>query len=200
MTQQDLIAPCQGKAVEVKQGQLVTITDLEGGQVADFFAVASGDTEEVVSPGVTMDCNASLWLKAGDIIYSTRYRPMFRVVADTVGGHDLLHPCCRPEMYDFFYQNGAGHPNCFDNINAFLDQKLPIIRPINLFMHTVVGADGSIRVMPPRSQPGDYFVLAALMDARVILAACSVSESDCNAGKCTAIGVTISDVPGAQGR
>ena len=37
--------------------------------------------------------------------------------SDDVGTHDLLFPSCRPEMYEFFYQNGDEHPNCFDNIN-----------------------------------------------------------------------------------
>ncbi len=42
---------------------------------------------------------------------------MFRILSDDVGTHDLLFPSCRPEMYEFFYQNGDGRPNCFDNIN-----------------------------------------------------------------------------------
>ena len=42
---------------------------------------------------------------------------MFRILSDDVGTHDLLFPFCRPKMYEFFYQNGDGHPNCFDNIN-----------------------------------------------------------------------------------
>ena len=33
---------------------------------------------------------------------------MFQIVEDEVGMHDLLHPCCRPEMYDFFYQDVKG--------------------------------------------------------------------------------------------
>ena len=34
---------------------------------------------------------------------------MFKVIYDKVGEHDFLFSCCRPEMYDFFYQNGSGY-------------------------------------------------------------------------------------------
>jgi len=53
------------------------------------------------------------------------------------------------EMYDYFYQNGKGHPNCLDNINACLKAKHSIIHPVNFFMHTRVNSDGSISVEEP---------------------------------------------------
>ena len=112
------IPPSSGRAIEVRRGQKIAVTDTEGGQVVDFFAEMAGDPDEFLSTGVTIDCNDSLRLRVGDRIYSNRYTPMFRVLSDDVGVHDLLHPCCRPEMYDFFYGNGAGHPNCHDTINA----------------------------------------------------------------------------------
>ena len=116
-----------------------------------------------------------------------------KVVYDDVGVHDLLHPCCRSEMYDFFYGNGKGHSNCLDNINAALRENRPIIRPVNLFMHTEVYPDGKIKVLPPASRAGDKVVLLAEADLRVGIAACSVSESDCNGGKCSAIKIVIED-------
>lgn len=42
---------------------------------------------------------------------------MFRILSGDVRTHDLLFPSCCPEMYEFFYQNGDGRPNRFDNIN-----------------------------------------------------------------------------------
>lgn len=79
--------------------------DVEGGQVVDFFAEVSGHPDESLLPGVTIDCNGSLKLKTGDTIYTNMYRPMMEFLSDDVGEHDLLHPCCRPEMYEFFYHN-----------------------------------------------------------------------------------------------
>ena len=186
-----MINPCSGARIEVKKGQTIEVIDVDGGQVVDFFAQRKDDPSEFVSPGVTIDCNESLRLKIGDVIYSTRYHPMFRVLADDVQEHDLIHPCCRPEMYDFFYHNGEGHSNCFDNINGALGTAHPVIRPINLFMYTKINADGSIEVCPPKSKAGDKIVLEALEDVTLGVAACSVSESSCNIGGCSAIQIVV---------
>ena len=103
--QEYIINACQGRAIDVKKDQLIAVIDIEGGQVVDFFAENPNNPEEFVSPGVTVDCNESLRLSVGDTIYSNLYNPMFSVISDDVGEHDLLHPCCRPEMYEFFYHN-----------------------------------------------------------------------------------------------
>ena len=185
------IPACSGRVIDVKKGQTVTVIDTEGGQVVDFFAEVPGDSSEFLSTGVTIDCNESLRLAVGDTVYTNRYRPMFTVLSDDVGEHDLLHPCCRPEMFEFFYHNGAGHSNCFDNINAALDTDHPIIHPLNIFMYTKIEPNGKIAVLPPPSNAGDSIVLRAEMDVRLGIAACSVSESACNSGRCTAIEVQI---------
>ena len=122
-----LISACSGKRFDLKAGQTITVIDTEGGQVADFFAVCAENPDEFLSSAVTIDCNESLRIGTGSIIYTNLYRPMFEVVLDDVGRHDLLFPSCRPEMYDFFYGNGKGHPNCFDNINRVLTEKRLII-------------------------------------------------------------------------
>lgn len=186
-----IIQACTGAKFEVKQGQTITVVDIDGGQVVDFFAEVSGNPREFLSTGVTIDCNESLRLNVSDTIYTNLYRPMMKVLADDVSEHDLLHPCCRKEMYDFFYHNGEGHPNCLDNINGTLGENHPIITPINLFMHTKINADGTISVEAPLSKAGDKIVLEALMDITLGVAACSVSESKCNSGKCSAVKIII---------
>ena len=195
-----IISACSGRRIDVKRGQTITVIDTDGGQVVDFFAEAAGCPSEFLSTGVTIDCNESLRLRIGDTVYTNLYRPMMKVMADDVGEHDLLHPCCRPEMYDFFYHNGAGHPNCLDNINGALGERRPIITPVNLFMHTRINADGSISVEAPLSGPGDRIVLEALMDITLGVAACSVSESQCNSGKCSPVKVIVDPaLPQAHG-
>lgn len=186
-----IINACSGICIEVLPGQEVAVIDLEGGQVVDFFAENAENREEFLSTGVTIDCNESLRLKVGDGIYSNRYRKMFEILYDEVGEHDLLHPCCRPEMYDFFYQNGKDHPNCLDNINHSLGEARPIIQPVNLFMHTKLYSDGRISVEPPVSKPGDQIILRADMHMRLGIAACSVSESKCNNGACTPVKIVV---------
>ena len=186
-----MIPACTGMKMDVRQGQLITVIDIEGGQVVDFFAEADGNPNEFLSTGVTIDCNESLKLNIGDTIYTNLYRPMMEVLDDDVGEHDLLHPCCRPEMYDFFYHNGAGHPNCLDNINQALGEHRVIITPVNLFMNTRIQPNGRIAVEKPISKAGDKIVFKALMDITLGVAACSVSESQCNSGKCSPIRIII---------
>ena len=186
-----MIPACSGKRINVKKGQKITVVDVEGGQVVDIFAEATGNQGEFLSTGVTIDCNESLRLNAGDTIYTNLYRPMMAVISDDVGEHDLLHPCCRPEMYDFFYHNGDGHPNCLDNINGALGENRPIITPINLFMFTRIHENGDISVEAPISKAGNKVVLEALMDITLGVAACSVSESLCNSGKCTSVKIIV---------
>lgn len=193
LKQEYIMNACTGKSIDVTAGQIITVIDVEGGQVVDFFAENAESPHEFLSTGVTIDCNDSLHIKVGDFIYSNLYNPMFQIMIDEVGEHDLLHPCCRPEMYDFFYHNGDGHPNCLDNINQSLGETRPIIQPVNLFMYTKIHSDGAISVEPPLSKAGNKIVLKAAMNTRLGIAACSVNESDCNSGKCTSIKVIIED-------
>ena len=191
MIEEYVIAACSGMKIDVKKGQNIEVIDIEGGQVVDFFAEVGGNKDEFLSTGVTIDCNESLKLKNNDIIYTNLYNPMMKVIYDDVEEHDLPHPCCRKEMYDFFYNNGDGHPNCLNNINGALGEHRPIITPINLFMNTKINTDGSISVEKPISKAGDKIILKALMDIKLGIASCSVSESDCNSGKCSPIKIII---------
>ncbi|MEE0420465.1 MAG: urea carboxylase-associated family protein [Lachnospiraceae bacterium] len=191
MSKEYIIPACSGTKIDVKQGQSITVIDIEGGQVVDFFAEVKGNTNEFLSTGVTIDCNESLKLNIGDTIFTNLYRPMMKVLSDDVGEHDLLHPCCRPEMYEFFYHNGEKHPNCFENINKVLREQRAIITPVNLFMHTKINTNGSISVEEPLSKAGDKIILKALIDLVLGVAACSVSESKCNSGKCSSIKIII---------
>ena len=50
------------------KGQYVAVEDMDGGQVADFFAEALGQKQEFLSTGMTIDCNESLRLRVGDVL------------------------------------------------------------------------------------------------------------------------------------
>lgn len=185
-----------GKAFRLKENDTITIVDLKGEQVVDFFAVNAEDETEFLSTGVTIDCNDSIALRKGFNIFTNRYNMMFQIVKDDVKVHNLLHPCCRPEMYNFLYGNGEGHNNCFDNINNALGrwniEKFNLIQPVNLFMNTKINFEsGQITIEKPISREGDQITLTSKMDTVVAVAACSVSESMCNGGNPTPIKVEV---------
>ena len=47
-----------------------------------------------------------------------------------------------------------------------------IPQPLNLFSSTRVDADGDVVTHPNATQPGDYAIFEALMDAIVVVSAC----------------------------
>lgn len=59
--------------------------------------------------------------------------------------------------------------------------------------YTKIKSDGSISVEKPLSKAGDKVVLKALMDVHIGIATCSVSESDCNGGKCSSIKIIVGE-------
>ena len=191
------ISPMSGISKKVKQHSLIEVIDLEGQQVVDFFALNMDNQNEFLSTGVTIDCNENLKVYLGSTIYTNLYNRMFTIIKDDVCEHDLLHPCCRPEMFDFFYNNGTGHSNCLDNINnafrKFSFNKHAEITPFNIFMHTKIMPDGRISVETPLSKPGDKIVLKAEMDVVLGIASCSVSESKCNGGQCRPIKLVVKE-------
>ena len=89
------IEPCDGTGLDVRAMQTITVIDMEGGQVADCSAESAENPDEFLSTAVTIDCNESLRIEENGIIYFNCYRPMFRILPDEVGTHDLLFPCCR---------------------------------------------------------------------------------------------------------
>ncbi|WP_331275623.1 DUF1989 domain-containing protein [Peptostreptococcus equinus] len=42
-----IIPACSGKSIDVKKGQKITVIDIEGGQVVDFFAQS---TKSIITP------------------------------------------------------------------------------------------------------------------------------------------------------
>lgn len=191
-----MIVPAQtGVSLQISKHCQFDIIDLFGQQVVDFFATNPRNHREFISPGVTMDINESLYLNEGDLLYSNLYNPMFKILKDEVGTHDLIHPSCRSEMYDYFYDNGPSHPSCYQNIFREMEKYGPwkpsIIRPINFFMNTQIDSNGNFTVLPPISHAGDKVTLECLMDAIIFLTPCSVSESQCNGGKCTSVEILI---------
>lgn len=60
MSEEYIIPACAGIKIDVKQGQNITVVDMEGGQVVDFFAEVTNSQNEFLSTGVTIDCNESL--------------------------------------------------------------------------------------------------------------------------------------------
>ena len=134
------IKPGQAHAVEVKAGQFVQITDVQGKQVADFVAFGLEDRAEYLSVAHTRSANANVMLQQGMKLYSNRRTPMFELVEDKVGRHDLLFAACDPARYEEL--GDPGHANCRTALAEALApfdvayDRIP--DPVNWFMNVAI--------------------------------------------------------------
>ncbi len=182
-------------AFTVRKGTLFRVVDIEGKQVADLVSFSRTDHDEKLSTGATIDCNGSLAVGRGDILYSNRYRPMLTVEDDSVGRHDILHPPCSRWMYMFQYGIKDSHPSCLENLSNALSEfgiyEYVISTTLNIFLNTRILPNGRIHIEEPLSNPGDYIELRAEIDMIMAISACCVEESTCNAYRATPLKVVF---------
>lgn len=177
------IPPCSARAVELDEGEELVIVDPEGQQVSDLVAFNRADLDEYLSSGRSIDYASKLWLSTGDLLYSNRSRPMFDIVEDTCGRHDITLTPCSKEMFAIIYGETEGRPGCEGNLATALApwgigvDRVPIA--FNVFMHVSVDGDtGRIEVLPPMSRPGDHIRLRARMPLVAAMTACSAGQSN----------------------
>ena len=180
MTQ--IIAPRSGTAFTLERGQVLRVIDPEGTQVSDLLAFAADDVRETLSNGRTFDYEETLRMGAGNRLWSNRSQIMLSIVEDTVGTHDFLLTPCSEATFRHFYPEQPVHRGCFGNLAEALapfgiePDQIPCA--FNMFMNVPVAPDGTLRVDPPVSKPGDYIRLRAEMDLIIGLTACSAYASN----------------------
>lgn len=177
------IGPRTGTAFTINRGDLLTVTDPCGEQVADLVAFAQSDRREYISSGRTIDYASRLFLTTGDLLYSNRSNIMLSIVEDDVGRHDFLLTPCSKDTFRIIYGDEHPHQGCFGNLAGALEpfgiepDDIPIA--FNCFMHVAIdGQSGEISVEPPLSRAGDRVVFRAEMDLIVGLTACSALQSN----------------------
>ena len=165
-----------GRAVVAEAGDLITIIDVKGQQALDFVALAARDLDEALSGVETRRALRSLYVKVGDILVSSRGRPMLEIVEDSIGVHDYSIPACDPTRYAVDF-GCPGHRNCLDNmfepLQAFgLTSPLQIPEPFNFFQNSPVVEGGRTGVVDPPSGAGDRILLRALMNLVCAVSSC----------------------------
>jgi uncharacterized protein YcgI (DUF1989 family) len=181
------VAPASAEAFVLPGGWTLRVTDPEGSQVGDLFCVALDDPAERFSQARTRVYLERITLRLGDRLWSSRNRPLLVLEEDTVGVHDLLFCGCSRHVFASFF-GIEGKTGCLDHLAAALEPygvaPDAVEAPLDLFMCTEVGADGSLRINPSPSRPGDHVVLRAETDLVVALAACADDLTDCNGRRC----------------
>jgi uncharacterized protein YcgI (DUF1989 family) len=177
------IKPGDAFASKVLADQLIQIIDVAGKQVASFVAFAQADYAERLSTGVTRSTNASIMLQKGMTIWSNRREPMFELLTDSVGRHDMLYAACGAHR-DANGSTETSRANCRDALCAALASfeigadELP--DPVNWFMNVAIKQRGELEVREPLSERNDQVVLRALKDTVVAISDCPQSEHAAN--------------------
>jgi uncharacterized protein YcgI (DUF1989 family) len=166
-----VVPPGCVRALSVAAGQLLAVTDLDGGQPAGLFAVAAEDMEHILSPHHTRVFTNSFVLRLGMRLVSNRRRPMMVLGRDPVGAHDLLMPITNGTDNEEAAASPPFRQAVFAAFAAVGVQPRKIADPVNLFLDVRVEANGSLT---PRGAPavaGDTVIFRVLMPLIVAVAA-----------------------------
>ena len=184
------------RAFEVKKSQFLTIIDLEGQQVGDFIAFNKDNHEEKLSPVHTRTSLLTLKIRVGDQLRTNLRNPMFEVIKDTVGSHDLLLAMCDERRYLVDY-GVEHHRNCLTNFDEALKpygiSRTQIPDPFNIFQNTEIKSDGRLIQKPCVSQTGDHIVFRALMDVIGAVSACPMDLNPIGGGEITDLMIRIEE-------
>jgi uncharacterized protein YcgI (DUF1989 family) len=192
----EVVVPArEGRGVFVDRGQLLDIVSVEGRQVGDLVAWRRDSPDEYMSPTHTVSCNGSIRLRVNDRLFTNRRNPIFTILHDDVGKHDIVVPCCDQERYarDF---NDPHHRHCLGNLMQARDM-LGVAFDVhgeqawNVFMHNRVTAEGAVVTDAAAHGPGSSITLRAEMDVVALLSACPQDLTPCNAFNPTAMKLVV---------
>lgn len=165
-----------GKAMRLRQGQVLKVINTHGQQVVDTWAFNAEDLTEFMSMEHLRQVINRIMPRVGDPLATNHRRPILTLVEDTSPGvHDTLMAAC-----DIWrYQNlgcGEYHDNCRDNLFAGMAElgltPTECPSPLNLWMNIPVVDGVRVDWRAPVSKAGDYVVLRAELDCIVAMSAC----------------------------
>ena len=184
----EVLPPGGHVGLEVATGQRVRLTDLEGGQVPDFFSFNSADPRERLSMYFSRAANLTWKLTRGHTLYSTGGNPMWAIEEDTLGDNYSGGGYCN-ERINFVRYGVRGTPSCEANAAAALApwgldaSSFDADTAFNIFMNVAYEPDGCWEIRDPRGRPGDYIELRSTMDQLVAVSNCPQLLNRCNGGR-----------------
>ena len=164
----------------LKRGQLLRLTDLEGGANVSLLMFNAHEKSERLNLPDTLKCQHTAKLTAGHCLYSDMGRVLACITADTCGWHDsfggVLNDAEVTEKYgegryqelrNGFFRNGTD--NLLVEMGKWNLNLQDLLMTLNLFSKVTVDANGSFGFESGNSKAGDYLELYAPMDALVVL-------------------------------
>lgn len=176
MSDVHIIPARKSAAVRLTAGQRVRLVNTHGTQVVDCWAFTMPDTREFMSmehSRVELERSSP---RVGDSLFTNHRRPILTMADDSSPGiHDTTLAACDVYRYQRLGYEGR-HDNCTDNLRGAMRDSgliLPSVPcPLNFWENARIHADGSQRIEPPVSKPGDYVILRADLDLVIVFSAC----------------------------
>ncbi len=167
------ITPGTAARFELQTDQLIQIVTIDGRQAAEMVAFRADDPTERLSTAVTRAKNKSIMVEQGKKLYSSRFTPLFELVTDTVGRHDLLMASSEPTKPAVPHLDGDDsltHPliEALGEVGITLDS---VLEPVNWFTNISIKANGELEIGESLAEPNDSVVLKALTDVIVVVGA-----------------------------
>ncbi|PKM24738.1 MAG: urea carboxylase [Gammaproteobacteria bacterium HGW-Gammaproteobacteria-13] len=166
----------------LKRGQLLRITDLEGGANASLLLLNAAEKSERLNLPDSLKCQHTAKLTAGHCLYSDMGRVLAAITFDTCGWHDsfggVLNATEVQEKYgsgnyqqlrNGFFRNGVD--NLLVEMGKWNLGLADLLMCLNLFSKVTVDSAGCFHFQPGNSKAGDYIELYAPMDTLVVLTA-----------------------------
>lgn len=166
----------------LKRGQVLRITDLEGGANVSLLLLNAFEKSERLNLPDTLKCQHTAKLTAGHCLYSDMGRVLAAITADTCGWHDSFGGVLNAEevrekygqgryqeLRNAFYRNGVD--NLLVELGKWNLNLQDLLMPLNLFSKVTVDGAGAFHFEPGNSRAGDYVELYAPMDTLVVLSA-----------------------------
>jgi uncharacterized protein YcgI (DUF1989 family) len=210
LVHEELIQPGDGWAGTLEKGQHVRFVDVEGEQVGDLVFFNADNIKECISTGITRSrqflgrpgapYRLVHRVTEGDVIFSSAYRPMATIVADTPpikGIHELdLHMCNNALYKHLGYPDREGCWEITSRVVAkygIAPEQIP--DPLNIFLNAEHDPKtATFTILRPISRPGDYIEFRLEMDCIVAIPVCPMDVgAPVNGDKPTPLKVEVYD-------
>jgi uncharacterized protein len=181
------LPPVSGRALPVYRGEVLRITQVEGGTCVDFNAFNLHDYKEYLGVSNTRSYHG-FRPRQGDIVWSmhSRNRPMYVILAMPESClTDLLGGRCKASLHygDGFKPGGAGvHTNCQDTLAAAIGEygltPDDVHDSFNMWMNTEWDSRGRYWIAANTGRRGDQVDLLAMFDTLAVPAMCGSGDLD----------------------
>ncbi len=199
---QELIVPArEGRAVEVRRGEILRLYIVEAPQVGDCVFYNAHDHREMFHVGQSWALNQFLGTGNGRSFRYFFSKPprenvMLTVVEDTTGKHwTNMGGRCSRRMLELRDKVVGGHRSCQENLaEALAPYGITgddIGDVFNVFMNVEQDGDGNFRIHPSEAKEGDYVDLRAEMDILAGISACPADATPTNGFRPKPLGVKV---------